>query len=84
MLGCVIVDDEGETLRTTMNAEDTERHVANLPNLAEMARSMVRDLDPLNDLEFLRVRTKNHEIMVSSNAEFTLIVIQDPHYEEFK
>jgi dynein light chain roadblock-type len=43
-----------------------------------MARSMVRDLDPQNNLQFLRIRSKNHEIMVHSDVEFTLIVIQNP------
>jgi dynein light chain roadblock-type len=49
-----------------------------IPQLASMARSMVRDLDPQNNLQFLRIRSKNHEIMVHSDVEFTLIVIQNP------
>lgn len=39
---------------------------------------MVRDLDPQNDLTFLRIRTKKHEIMIAPDNEFLLIVIQDP------
>jgi hypothetical protein len=36
-----------------------------IPGLTAMARSTVRELDPLNDLEFLRVRSVKHEIMVA-------------------
>ena len=36
-----------------------------IPALAQMARSMVRDLDPQNDLEFLRIRSYKAEIMVA-------------------
>jgi len=49
-----------------------------IPSLTAMARSTVRELDPLNDLEFLRIRTVKHEIMVAPKDEFVLIVIQDP------
>lgn len=33
--------------------------------MSDKARSVVRDLDPTNDLTFLRIRTKKHEIMVA-------------------
>jgi len=38
----------------------------------------VRDLDPTNDLTFLRIRSKKHEIMVAPDKEFILIVVQNP------
>jgi len=37
---------------------------------------VVRDLDPQNDLTFLRIRSKKHEIMVAPDNEFLLIIIQ--------
>ena len=33
--------------------------------LAAKAKTTVRDLDPTNDLSFLRVRTTKHEIMIA-------------------
>jgi len=39
---------------------------------------VVRDLDPSNDMTFLRVRSKKHEIMVAPDKDFILIVIQNP------
>ena len=33
----------------------------------------MRDLDPQNDLRFLRVRSRDHEMMVHADPEFTLI-----------
>jgi dynein light chain roadblock-type len=38
----------------------------------------VRDIDPTNDLTFLRIRSKKHEIMVTPEKEYMLIVIQNP------
>ena len=34
---------------------------------------------PQNDLTFLRIRSKKHEIMVAPDKEYVLIVIQNPH-----
>ncbi|KAJ4460823.1 putative dynein light chain roadblock-type [Paratrimastix pyriformis] len=45
--------------------------------LAAQARSAVRDLDPSNDLSFLRIRTTHRvEIMIAPEKEYTLICSQ--------
>ena len=46
----------------------TAQYADLIPQLALMARSLVRDLDPQNDLQFLRIRSKMHEIMVAPGA----------------
>eukprot|EP00245_Coleochaete_scutata_P010011 TRINITY_DN3431_c0_g5_i1.p1 TRINITY_DN3431_c0_g5~~TRINITY_DN3431_c0_g5_i1.p1 ORF type:complete len:100 (-),score=15.57 TRINITY_DN3431_c0_g5_i1:36-335(-) len=83
VIGTIIVDSEGNAIRTTFtDAETTAQYTSLIPSLAAMARSTVRDLDPQNDLQFLRIRSKMHEILVSPDNEFTLIVIQDPSASE--
>ena len=42
----------------------------------------MRDLDPQNDLTFLRVRTKKHEIMIAPDKDFILVVVQNPNTAE--
>ena len=56
------------------------RFVSNkiLVKLKSVFRSVVRDIDPQNDLTFLRIRSKKHEIMVAPDKEYLLIVIQNP------
>mmetsp|Transcript_12942 Transcript_12942/g.17696 ORF Transcript_12942/g.17696 Transcript_12942/m.17696 type:complete len:99 (+) Transcript_12942:69-365(+) len=78
VLGTIIVNDEGQAIRTTAEAAVTQQYAELIPQLAAMARSLVRDLDPQNDLQFLRIRSRMHEIMVAPDNDFTLIVIQDP------
>ena len=41
----------------------------------------VRDLDPENDLTFLRIRTK-HEMMIAPDKDFMLVVVQNPNSED--
>mmetsp|Transcript_13960 Transcript_13960/g.31849 ORF Transcript_13960/g.31849 Transcript_13960/m.31849 type:complete len:99 (-) Transcript_13960:528-824(-) len=79
--GIVIVNSEGVPLRSTMEAEKTTQYSASLLQLAQKARSVVRDLDPQNDLTFLRVRTKKHEIMIAPEKDFMLVVVQSPNTE---
>lgn len=36
---------------------------------------MVRDLDPTNDLTFLRLKSRMNEILIAPDKDFLLIVI---------
>ena len=50
----------------------TRQYAEMIPGLADLARNMVRDLDPQNDLEFLRIRSFKHEIMVAASKSIAL------------
>ena len=76
--GYVIVDKDGTPLMESTLEPGLEACQTLVPKLAAMARSAVRDLDPQNDMEVLRIRSKAHEILVTHTDEFTLIVVQDP------
>ena len=49
-----------------MDNSTTVQYAGLIHELAIKARSTVRDIDPTNDLTFLRIRSKKHEIMVLS------------------
>ncbi|XP_052818713.1 dynein light chain roadblock-type 2-like isoform X1 [Mya arenaria] len=77
--GIIIVNTEGIPIRTTMDNSTTVQYAGLIHQLAAKARSTVRDLDPQNDLTFLRIRSKKHEIMVAPDNDYLLIVIQNPN-----
>ena len=54
-------------------------HASLIPQLAKLAKNMVRELDPDNDLEFLRIRSLKHEIMVAPRAFFRAVPCCAPH-----
>ena len=64
VVGIVIMNNEGIPIRSTMEQTLATKYAAMIKPLAEKARSAVRDLDPQNDLTFLRIRSKKHEILV--------------------
>uniref|UniRef100_A0A2K5F5U0 Dynein light chain roadblock-type 2 n=1 Tax=Aotus nancymaae TaxID=37293 RepID=A0A2K5F5U0_AOTNA len=78
VIGTVVVNAEGIPIRTTLDNSTTVQYAGLLHQLTMKAKSTVRDIDPQNDLTFLRIRSKKHEIMVAPDKEYLLIVIQNP------
>ncbi|XP_010212992.1 PREDICTED: dynein light chain roadblock-type 2 [Tinamus guttatus] len=78
VVGTIVVNAEGIPIRTTLDNSTTVQYAGLLHQLTMKARSTVRDIDPQNDLTFLRIRSKKHEIMVAPDKEYLLIVIQNP------
>ena len=64
----------GIPIRTTLDNSTTVQYAGLLHLLAAKARSVVREIDPQNDLTFLRVRTKKHEIMIAPGLYWTCII----------
>ncbi|KAG2379635.1 hypothetical protein C9374_006752 [Naegleria lovaniensis] len=80
--GIVIVNSEGIPIRSDFMNDDVKvKYAANITQLVAKARSVVRDLNPQNDLTFLRVRTKLHEILIAPDKEYILIVVQNTNFE---
>jgi len=72
----MICNYSGVSVKSTMNAQETQKYSRSISSLADRARSMIRELDSTNDLLFLRVRTKKNEIMVAPDNDYLLVVIQ--------
>ncbi|EQC37210.1 dynein light chain roadblock-type [Saprolegnia diclina VS20] len=76
--GYVIADKNGAVLRRHphMDTASAERYSSFMKELTTKARGVVRDLNPKNDLQYLRIRLKKFEILVAHEKEFLVIVIQ--------
>ena len=48
-----------------------------LNQLVDQAKAMFKEIDASNDLTFLRLRTRKHEIMVAPDRDYLLIVVQN-------
>jgi len=83
VLAIMIVNLDGSfprTMPSTQEHIDPAKYSALITPLAQMTRHCVRDLDPQNDLTFLRMRSKKHEILVAPDHESgqLVIVVQEP------
>lgn len=78
VVGTLVVNSEGIPIKSTMDNTTTVQYAGLISQLVDKARSITRDLDPTDDLTFLRIRSKKHEVMVAPDKEFILIVVQNP------
>ncbi|KAL0978835.1 hypothetical protein UPYG_G00176340 [Umbra pygmaea] len=76
--GILIVNAEGIPIKTTLDSSNTAQYAGLIHQLVMKARSTVREIDPQNDLTFLRIRSKKNEIMIAPDKDYFLIVIQNP------
>ena len=80
----LIVNDAGRiiTQRHKQAATPAPQAIANhVTDLALKARSVVRDIDPMNDMTFFRVRAKRREILVAPDKHLFLMCIQETDNE---
>ncbi|XP_059098933.1 dynein light chain roadblock-type 2-like isoform X1 [Tigriopus californicus] len=78
VMGMMVINPDGVAVRTTMDSTHTNSYSAILSRLTDQARSAIRDLDPLNEVTFIRLRSRKNEILIAPDKEFNLIVVQTP------
>jgi dynein light chain roadblock-type len=80
--GVIVINADGIAVRSTLDAEATVAYAALMSRFTVRARAVVRDLDAENELKFVRVRSRKHEIMIAPEfdrgREYYLVVVQDP------
>ena len=59
------------------DSEEAQKFAKMIPQIGKEARSMIKQLDSKNDLKFLRIRTKDHEILISPDKDYYLCVVQN-------
>lgn len=79
-MGYLILSHDGRIIREKLSLPDSDSlssvYAKEITELTAKARSVVRDLNPQNDLTFLRMRTKSTEVLIAPEKEYVLIVIQ--------
>lgn len=55
----------GIPIKSTLDNSSTVQYAGLIHQLVMKARSTIRDIDPQNDLTFMRVRSKKNEIMIA-------------------
>ncbi|XP_020807798.1 uncharacterized protein LOC110183783 [Drosophila serrata] len=77
VLAAILIDGKGLPVRSTLNDTDTMRYANKMQPLVTMARSMVQEMEPTDQLTYVRLRTRKQEVMVATENQHTIIIIQD-------
>ncbi|GAA5972442.1 hypothetical protein JCM21900_005433 [Sporobolomyces salmonicolor] len=72
--------EEGDEQGAATTSELARKYAKAALSMVEAVGSEVRgvDEDAADDLRFLRVRTRRHELMITPDVQYVLIVVQDP------
>ncbi len=75
-------DRIGAILQSSLSVDQSKQHAALISSLTEKASLLIQTLDPDDDLNFLRIRSKEKEIIVAPDNGFLMMVIQNPNAVE--
>nr|VZI07079.1 unnamed protein product [Spirometra erinaceieuropaei] len=75
--GLIAATSDGVPIRSTMEDGPTHTYCALVQRLVSKCSQSLKELDPTDDLTFLRIRTAKNEIMVAPEANYFLIVVQE-------
>jgi dynein light chain roadblock-type len=76
--GLFVINQDGIPIRYTFEPEHVTHYAALVHQLVNQARAIVRELDSTDDLVTLRVRSKNHELIIAPEKEYCMCVIHMP------
>lgn len=76
--GIIVMNSDGIPIRTTLAQSKTALYVGLIHSFVAKTKSAIKEIDHQNDLSFIRLRSRNDEILISPDKEFTMIVIQRP------
>merc|ERR1712241_126194 len=76
VIGVIIVNNDGIPLKSTLDNTTSVHYASQIHSLTAKARSVIKEIDSSNDLKFMRVRSKKHEILVAPDHDYFMIVIQ--------
>ena len=68
VIGTIIVNSDGIPIKSTLDSHTTTQYSGLINQLVEQARTMFKEIDSTNDLTFMRLRTKKHELMVAPDG----------------
>ena len=77
VIGTIVVNYDGIPIKSTMDNHTTTQYSGLINQLVDQAKAMFKEIDPSNDLTFMRLRTRKHEIMVAPDRDYLLIVVQN-------
>lgn len=75
VLGVMIVNQKGVAIRSTMPQNETIEYGSLISQFYTKALSTIKSLHPEEEITFVRIRSKKHEIMIAPDREFTMIVL---------
>jgi len=66
---------DGMIVRSTFDDDMTAKYAKNVSAYAALSKAGVRDIDPTNELNYIRVRSDKREIICIPEDKYMIIVV---------
>jgi dynein light chain roadblock-type len=77
-LGMLVLNSAGIPIKSSFtDTRMTSQHSALVSSLVLMGQRAVNDLDKTNTLQCMRLRSTKYEMIISTDASYTMVVFQD-------
>ena len=73
----VFIGRDGSLIRDVQQGPETIRLTNCVNELVDKARNVVRDVDPANDMTFMRITLRQHEILIAPGKDSRIIALQN-------
>lgn len=82
VVGVLVVNGDGIAVRSTLDSDASVAYAALVSQFVTKARCAVRGLAADDELRFVRLRSRKHEVLVAPHFErgheYALVVVQEP------
>lgn len=75
--GYVIIDEHGLKASERMESSTALQYAHYFSEVASNAKSLIRELDPTNELVYFRVKTKEKEVLAAVAGDEIYMIIQN-------
>ena len=75
MQGLLVLMDDGTVIRSTFDDEMTARYVKLVSSYTVLSRSAIRDIDPTNEINYVRIRSDKREIICIPEGKYFIIAV---------
>ena len=76
--GLVVLNADGVAIKTTMPNDDTVQYAGLVHDLYLKSRSTIKEINPSDALESIRIRSFKHEILIAPSSDYILICVHEP------
>ena len=77
VIGVIVTQDAGQPVFSTMDNNKTYLFSNKITEFTQMARSAIRQVNPEDDLEVVRIKTSKYEIMAATpTINHSIITVQ--------
>lgn len=77
VLNAFVFDENGVPRQSTIERMETVRHIGLIQEILIKSRRAIQTIDPLNDFQSLRMRSRKFEILVRKDEDLHFVVYQN-------